>query len=316
MANFNELSKKAHVQNHPLFKNRSAQLSAMRTNMSKRAQDLDLSDIFSQKRQVGLKGSDRTINAYIQESALAARAALDILDFPIRPQLSYNNVRRVKYSSYDPAAVVDAELLFNIRMASKSGVICHATIPVNVKAGMVIPPSIIMYEDRPRIIAQSTVDEIINRHTSYSLEPLRGQFSPPLSGEELDIGVSNRNELGYQPREVNMDATGVRRTNRRRRISRAEILAGLDDLSRDLWKPYRLPNPRDYYTDVNEEEAQLAVDSQVPIDVEDPEYELGADDLDLEEFDPTIIPSGKRSQVKKSCTEWDMIVDHIVSKIC
>jgi hypothetical protein len=187
----------------------------MRENMSRKAQDIDLRDIFSESRQVGLSSNDKTLNAYIQEAFLAARQALNVLNFPILPKLNYNNAKYVKYSSYDPTAVVGAEILFNLRMATVTGSVRHAVIPVSVSAGMVVPPSIMIYDGKPWLIGQTAVDAIVQRNSSYALQPMRGMFDPPLTGEELDQKVLERYERGYEPREIDMDADGVRRTYRR-----------------------------------------------------------------------------------------------------
>jgi len=231
MSKFQELYKKSHVQNHPWFTNRDKQVKAMRANMTRTSQSsgeeggINLKDIFSQKRQLGLSSDVRTLNSFIQEAAIATRSTLDVLDFPILPQLNYNNAKYVKYSSYDPTQVVDAQILFNVRMATLTGSVRKAVIPVTVSAGTVVPPAIMIYDGRPVIIAQSTVDTIVQRNSSYAMEPLRGMFDPPLEATELDQKVLQRYEFGYQPREIDMDGNGVRRTY----LRQAQVEEEVDD---------------------------------------------------------------------------------------
>ena len=202
MPTFAELKKKSYVASHPLFAHWDQRVVKMRNAMQKRSQTgIDLMDIFSQVKQVGLKAGDRTLNAFIQEGAFAAQAALDILDWPLPPQISYNNAKNVKHAKHDESQVVDAEILFNLKISTVSGVRRQATLPVTVAAGEIVPPSTILFEDRSYVLGQGTVNSIVNRNTSYYLEPLRGQFSPPLRNEELDIAVEQRNERGYQARE-------------------------------------------------------------------------------------------------------------------
>ena len=215
MPTFKELKEKAHVQKHPLFSKADARVAAMRKNMSRTAKGVDLGDLFSQRKNVGLQSEDRTLRAFVQEATLVARQALDVCDFPLQPRLSYNNSKNVRVASHDDTQVVDAEILFNVRISTVSGAIRQALLPVNVKSGVVIPPSTILYEQRMRILAQSTIDEIIERSTSYALQPTRRMYAPPLVGEELDRAVEERNLMGYQPREVLTDADGVRRTYNR-----------------------------------------------------------------------------------------------------
>ena len=211
MPTFEDLMSKNHVRNHPMFKGFGDRVQTMRANMQRKAEALDLADMFSQQRQVGLGPNDHSIRAYIQEATLQARSALDMCDFPLQPQLSFNNVKNVKMAAHDDSRVVDAEILFNVRICTKSGAVRQALLPVNVTRGEVVPPSTIIYDKQMRVLGQSTVDEIVERNTSYQIPPMRGQFDPPLVGEELDRASMERNMLGWMPREVVTDGDGIRR---------------------------------------------------------------------------------------------------------
>ena len=211
MPTFEDLMSKNHVRNHPMFKGFGDRVQTMRANMQRKAEALDLADMFSQQRQVGLGPNDHSIRAYIQEATLQARSALDMCDFPLQPQLSFNNVKNVKMAAHDDSRVVDAEILFNVRICTKSGAVRQALLPVNVTRGEVVPPSTIIYDKQMRVLGQSTVDEIVERNTSYQIPPMRGQFDPPLIGEELDRASMERNMLGWMPREVVTDGDGIRR---------------------------------------------------------------------------------------------------------
>jgi hypothetical protein len=216
MSKFDKLYSKAHVKNHPWFQDMGTRVEGMRQALQKKSDaEFSLHDVFSEKRQVGLKSGDRTLNAYIQEAAITAREALNSFDFPIRPEIAYNNSRRVKFASHDPSQVVEAEILFNVRIATVSGVFKTATLPLKVISGMVVPPSVIVYDGRFKTLGQAVVDEIVQRHTSYSLQPMRGMFSPPMTYQELETAVAAKNEMGYQPREFTPESKGVRRTNSR-----------------------------------------------------------------------------------------------------
>lgn len=214
MSKFNEMMSKEHVRNHPMFTNFGERIRAMRENMSRKGAAPDLKDIFSSQRAVGMGSNDRSVRAFIQEAALSARSVLDMLDFPMQPQLSFNNVKNVKMAAHDDSQVVDAEVLFNVRICTKSGAIRQALIPVTVSRGVIVPPSTIIYNQQMRVIAQSTVDEIVQRNTAYQLPPMRRMYDPPLIGQELDNAASERNTLGWIPREVVTDGAGLRHSNR------------------------------------------------------------------------------------------------------
>jgi len=214
MSKFNQLMEKEHVRNHPMFRGFDDRLKAARERLSRKSAAPDLRDVFSSQKAVGLGTNDRSVRAYIQEAALAARSVLDMCEFPMLPQISFNNVKDVKMAAHDDSQVVDAEILFNVRICTKSGAIRQALIPVVVSRGVVVPPSTLIYDQQMKVIAQSTIDEIVQRNTSYQLPPMRRMYDPPLRGEELDRAASERNTLGWMPREVVTDGMGIRHSSR------------------------------------------------------------------------------------------------------
>jgi len=214
MSKFNQLMEKEHVRNHPMFRGFDDRLKAARERLSRKSAAPDLRDVFSSQKAVGLGTNDRSVRAYIQEAALSARSVLDMCEFPMLPQISFNNVKSVKMAAHDDSQVVDAEILFNVRICTKSGAIRQALIPVVVSRGVVVPPSTLIYDQQMKVIAQSTIDEIVQRNTSYQLPPMRRMYDPPLRGEELDRAASERNTLGWMPREVVTDGMGIRHSRR------------------------------------------------------------------------------------------------------
>ncbi len=207
MPTFEELKKHSYVSSHTLFNKMEQRIEKMRAAMTKTSDHgLDLIDIFSAQKQVGVTSGDRTINAFIQQAAIAAQSALDVLDFPIPPKVSYNNAKNVKHAHADSVTVIDADILFNVRFATISGAVRQFVLPVRVNRGEVVPPATMIFEDRTHVLGQSTVDTIVRRNTSYALEPMRPKWnSPPLRDEEIDIAAELRNTRGYQPREFSSE---------------------------------------------------------------------------------------------------------------
>jgi len=216
MPTFEELKKKKHVAEHPLFDDYDRRMAAMRQKMTKTSEKVDLDDIFSKVKQVGMKSGVRDLNAYIQEAAIATQEVVNVLDWPLVPRVEFRQARKLKYARHDESQLVSGELLFNLRFATTSGAVRNATIFVPVVSGAVVPPSTMMFEDRLYVLGQGAIDEIIRRNSSYFLDPLRRQYQAPNQGEELDIAVERRNEMGYQPRRVPMDENYNRRTYRRK----------------------------------------------------------------------------------------------------
>lgn len=245
MPTFAELKKETHVTEHPLFVEWDQRVEKMRAAMQQRtATDIDLVDIFSKTKQVGIKAGDRSLNAFIQEAAFAAQEVVDVLDWPLPPRLTYNNAKHVKYARHDDTQVVDAEILFNVRIATVTGVTRQALLPVAISAGEVVPPSTLIFEDRMYVIGQTTINSIVNRNTSFYLEPLRRQYAPPFRNEELDIAVEHRNTLGYQPREFSGDNLLTRSIAHRE--AQIEDDRGITDWVRDMGYELREGSREEY----------------------------------------------------------------------
>ena len=209
MGFFEDLMKKEHIKKHPLFAKQF--LPGIRETIQRHAQaveqeeqddgDLpDLNDMFSQIDTKNVVQSSKKLPDMIRAAVIVTEDALAQFDFPIPPKVTYGDTRNIKYSKVYTDDVVSGQVILNCKIATVTGVRQHMDIPVNIAAGSVIPPSVVLHEGRERVIAQSTFDAIIRRNTSYALPQIRDMFDPPLTREELKYEVAARNEIGWQPK--------------------------------------------------------------------------------------------------------------------
>jgi len=214
MANIQrDLMKKKHVRKHPFFANKNKALKNARSMIERHAQELSEEDIgedldmhgdaFSQSMEEDAHApSDKKLPSLVKASIKVAEDIFSQFDFPLPPKISYNNSRDVKYSNVNPKDVISGIVILNCKIATVSGMSEQFEVPVSVVRSEVIPPSVLIHNGRMPIIAQSTIDAIVQRSSSYELPPVREMYSPPMNREEREMFTSIRNELGWQPRDL------------------------------------------------------------------------------------------------------------------
>ncbi len=225
MPTFKELMKKQHVRKHPLFVDRNKHISNYREGVKKHSQDLlddeldnevvDKDDIFHSSDNEFENKNDNNLPDIIRKSIKLASETLNQFDFPIPPEVRYLKTKNVKYSRVDENKVISAITVLNAKIATISGANRNLEIPVSTVDGDIIPPSMVIHNGRMSIIAQSTIDEITQRATSYELHQPRGMYAPPLSKDEREIALTMRNEIGWQPRDVGGLVPDYRRSGKR-----------------------------------------------------------------------------------------------------
>ncbi len=227
---FNSILKKSHVRNHPLIAGAAQNQRRMRNALRKHAADLeedseekpDLNDIFSQA-SANKEVDDKNVESFVRASIRAASDALAQFDFPLLPQLSFQRVRDAKYSSVNSKEMISGLVVLSCRIPTVTGALRQAEIPVSIVNGSVVPPSILIHDGTMSVLAQSAVDAIVQRATSYELAQPRGMFSPPLSKSEREMAFAYRNELGWQPREFNRPGMSNTRHSRKQGIGIKEV---------------------------------------------------------------------------------------------
>ena len=120
----------------------------------------------------------------------AIRLASDFLgqfDFPIPPQLVYRGVRTATRDEGTPAIEADAQVILSAQIITLTGCRRDIELPIVVRAGKLLEPSVMVVDGVPRIIAQSLVDEITRQGTfRQKVDPRGGMYAPPLDQEAYD----------------------------------------------------------------------------------------------------------------------------------
>lgn len=232
-----KLLEKDHVKNHPWFANRSSRINQRRERILKHSQSIsgdfsqktNLNDIFSNADNYGLLNKSKKLPDLIRVAMEVARESLDQLEFPIRPTLDYERVRNVK-SAGSSDDVLSGTIMLLCKCTTKMGTKQSFEIPVAISGGNVVPPSVIRFQGRDQVLAQSTINSIIDRVSSYELEPVRKMFSPLMTKDERAISSETRNEIGYTAREgVGPISVCKRQYNKKaKELSDAAFFAPLD----------------------------------------------------------------------------------------
>jgi hypothetical protein len=163
---------------------------------------------------MGLLDKSQKISELIRVAMESAREMLDQFDFPIRPTLEYEKVKNVK-SAGNSDQVLSGTVVLLCKCATMMGTKQSFEIPVSVKAGTVVPPAVINYQGSDYVLAQSTVNAIVQRASFYELMPIRNMFDPPQDREERAMVTETRNQLGYQAREGGGPVSVRRRDSKR-----------------------------------------------------------------------------------------------------
>ncbi len=214
------LMDKDHVKNHKWFKNLKADSAAKEKRIRKHAQSIDLgdstgkpnlSDMFSSANRLGLLNNSKKLPDLIKTAILTAREVIDQFDFPISPAITYLGVKNVKTAGTTDD-VLSGTIVLMCKFATVGGLKQSFDIPISVVSGKVLPPSVVRFQGRDIVLAQSSVNAMVQRASSYELIPVRKQFSPMLTRDERACAAELRNEIGYQAREGIGPVSTIRRT--------------------------------------------------------------------------------------------------------
>lgn len=121
--------------------------------------------------------------------------------WPLPPQLVYRGIRTATRDEDTPAIEADAQIIISAKIVTASGCRVETEIPVMIRSGQLLEPSVMVVDGVPRIMAQSLVDEIIRPRTfKQKIDPRGGMFAPPLTVEERGFFLSMDEALKNQDR--------------------------------------------------------------------------------------------------------------------
>ena len=134
-------------------------------------------------------GRPATLPETIKKVIATVRDTLDQLgEFPVPPVIEYQSIRSVRSAAggtEQTPLIEDGVIMLHARFLTKTGVRDSFDVPVLVREGQVLPPSVIMHEGTMKVLAPSSVREMVARGTFTQQAPSRGLFSGPLTHEEV-----------------------------------------------------------------------------------------------------------------------------------
>lgn len=134
-------------------------------------------------------GKPSTLPETIKKAVATVRDTLDqIGEFPIPPVIEYQSIRSVRAASggtEQTPLIADGVIMLQARFLTKTGVRDSFDVPVLVREGQVVQPSVILHDGTMKVLAPSSVREMVARGTFTQQAPSRGLFTGPLSHDEV-----------------------------------------------------------------------------------------------------------------------------------
>lgn len=97
---------------------------------------------------------------------------------PGTPRYSYS-AARVAESGSDHSQINDGLITISASMKTGSAIRVDFDIPIQIRAGKFLDPSIILVNGAPRVISQSTFDDLSTTNSTFDIKSERGMYSPP-----------------------------------------------------------------------------------------------------------------------------------------
>jgi len=134
----------------------------------------------------------------------AIRLAQDFMgqfSWPILPTLVYRGIRTATRDENTPAIEADAHVILSAHMLTLTGCRREVEVPIVVRAGRLLEPSVMVVDGIPRILSQSLVDELVRQGTfQQKVDPRGGMFAPPLDNEAFATFVALDDAFKIQDR--------------------------------------------------------------------------------------------------------------------
>lgn len=130
-----------------------------------------------------------TLPETVRKAVALTRSTLDELgEFPLPPTIEYQSVKSVRAAAGGTERnplIADGVVMLHARFVTKTGVRDSFDIPVLVKNGQVIQPSVMLHQGSMKVLAPSSVREIVAQGTFTQQAPPRSQFGGPLQHAEI-----------------------------------------------------------------------------------------------------------------------------------
>jgi hypothetical protein len=110
---------------------------------------------------------------------------------PMPPHLGYSGLRQAKVNE-DTNGLENGVVTVHGEFKTASGVNVGFDVPVEICDGKLLEPSVLLVAGAPRIIAQSTFDNINRMNSAYEVMPVRDMYAPPLDDDRAKENYNKR----------------------------------------------------------------------------------------------------------------------------
>jgi hypothetical protein len=173
---------------------KSFDLFSFEARSARRQERLDgMSSLKGSMKKASRSDGITTQNAGVQ-AVLMARQLLDGYHLTSQPKLSYSGLRGGKVASHS-SKVEEGVVTVHASMQTASSINVAFDIPMEIVAGEILEPSVLIYNGFARIMAQSTFDDIISNNTLKETLPVRDMYSAPLDNRQSKDAYANRVEV-------------------------------------------------------------------------------------------------------------------------
>jgi hypothetical protein len=125
------------------------------------------------------------------------KAAIDLVRdmlgsyiLPNRPDLGYSGLRSVRLIQNNKIA--EGVITIHAEFRTRTGINVGIDIPVEVREGQLMEPSVVVVDGSPRIVAQSTFDAIVANNTFKEDARIRSIYSAPHTSAQNKLELENR----------------------------------------------------------------------------------------------------------------------------
>jgi len=129
-------------------------------------------------------------------------------------KLRYAGMKRWGTGEPGDTRIKDGVITIQAEICSQSGVRQYCDIPVVVHGGRMVTPEILLHNGEPRVLAQSTFDDLIHRGDVHKAAPERkNMFVPPheqdRAGSDLKTQLSNQGDWTQVTRKAQLEHEGL-----------------------------------------------------------------------------------------------------------
>jgi hypothetical protein len=136
---------------------------------------------YLQRHESGDSGKTVTAQSAPNESLQMVRELLSAYSWPQQPKLFYTGMRHTG-ARMGATEVGSAVITVTGEVRTPIGVQLGFDVPVEIRDGQMLEPSVMLVNGHVAVISQSAIDNLINNNSTFADQPLRGMYQAPMDG--------------------------------------------------------------------------------------------------------------------------------------